>query len=220
MATERGMRNATESVQMATSRIAWSASESVPEAVNLADLDNDALILQLHMTVNHLSRWLSSVHDQRRLRRTPRRGQPSVIELVLRMRDEELRIFPNIFAISVHNQPNLDALATPSRSMSEARHDREASVIEQVAEFRRLRQSTCSLLRSLPNSAWSRTGISRHEHDWTIRGLAEHLIHHDRRVLFEMDQALNLNGAREGIATAAKISAEELLAIVPARRSS
>lgn len=204
---------------MATSRIGWSAVETVPAAVDLNDLDNDGVVLQLHMTVNHLSRWLSSVHDQSRLRRTPQRGLLSIHELVIRLRDEEVRIFQRIYAISVRNQPNLDALVEASRTAADARHDREATVIEQVAEFRRLRQSTCSLLRSLPDSAWNRSGISRREHNWTIRGLAEHLVHHDRTVLVEMDHALNLNGAREGIASAAKISAEDLLGIVRSRRS-
>src|SRR3712207_8691130 len=52
-----------------------------------------------------------------------------------------------------------------------------------MSEFRRLRHSTLSLLRNLPDDAWRRTGISRREHDWTIRQLAEHLLAHDYDIL-------------------------------------
>src|SRR6266508_3208692 len=78
--------------------------------VKIADLDNDSLIIRLHFTVNHLSRWLTPVHDQTRLNRSPRRNEPSVKELVIRLRDEELRVFPKLHVISVKINPDLDKL--------------------------------------------------------------------------------------------------------------
>ena len=174
-------------------------------------LDNDSLIIRLHFTVNHLSRWLSPIHDESRLRRSVYRGQASVRDLMLRLRDEELRVFPKMHQISVRTQPDLDKLPPVRRSAEEERHDREATVLELMAEFRRLRQSTCSLLRSLPDDAWDRVGISRREHDWTLRTLAEHVALHDRATLAEMDRALDRVGVRQGIATASRVRFDELL---------
>ena len=177
----------------------------------IAALDNNALIIRLHFTVNHLSRWLTPIHDQSRLQRSIYRGQPSVREVMLRLRDEELRTFPKMHAISVRTQPDLDKLPPARRSPEEERHDQEATVLELMAEFRRLRQSTCSLLRSLPDDAWDRVGISRREHDWTPRALAEHLALHDRATLAEMDSALDQIGVRDEIAAASRIRFDELL---------
>ena len=181
----------------------------------IEDLDNNALIIRLHFTINHLSRWLTPIHDQTRLVRTVRRGEPSVEDLLFALRDEELRVFPKLHLISVRTLPDLDKQPEPRRTAAEEAHDREALPIEIMAEFRRLRQSTCSLLRSLPDNAWSRLGISRREHDWTIRGLAEHLARHDLEILAEMDLALDRVGAREGIASASRAHLDELLRLTP-----
>ncbi len=177
----------------------------------IAALDNNSLIIRLHFTVNHLSRWLSPIHDESRLRRSVYRGEASVRDLVLRLRDEELRIFPKMHAIAVRTQPDLDKLPPVRRAPEEERHDREAPVLELRAEFRRLRQSTCSLLRSLPDDAWDRVGISRREHDWTLRALAEHLALHDWATLADMDRALDQIGVRDGIATVSRVRFSELL---------
>jgi hypothetical protein len=189
--------------------------EASPRAA-IADLDNDSLIIRLHFTVNHLSRWLTPIHDPIRLMRTVRRGEPTVKDLLLVLRDEELRIFAKVHLIAVKTMPDLDKLPEPRRTEAEARWDRDARPLEIMAEFRRLRQSTCSLLRSLPDSGWERVGISRREHDWTIRGLAEHLAAHDLRVLREIDLTLDRVGAREGISPAARVHLDELLRLVPA----
>src|SRR3954470_6253956 len=79
--------------------------------VKIADLSNDSLIIRLHFTINHLSRWLTPIHDRARLERSLRRGEPSVKELLLRLRDEELRTFPKLHLIAVENNPDLDRLS-------------------------------------------------------------------------------------------------------------
>ena len=197
-----------------TGMLVAAAAEDVP----IADLDNNALIIRLHFTVNHLSRWLTPIHDQGPLGRTVRRGEPSVKELMLRLRDEELRVFPKLHAIANRTLPDLDKLPPVRRTPEEERLDREATPLEIVAEFRRLRQSTCSLLRGLPDNAWSRLGISRREHDWTVRALAEHLVAHDRATLAEMDRALDQIGVRQQIAAANRAHLDELLRLAPATR--
>jgi hypothetical protein len=183
--------------------------------VKISDLSNDSLVIRLLFTINHLSRWLTPIHDLRRLERSPYRGQPSVKELLIAMRDYEQRIFPKLHAMAVRNDPDLDQLPEPVVTEEQRQSDQRRSVLTQLAEFRRLRQSTCSLLRALPDSAWSRVGTSRREHDWQIRSLAEHLANHDLTMLREIEAALERSGARENVNSAAKTPLDELLRLVP-----
>ena len=183
--------------------------------VKIADLSNDSLIVRLHFTINHLSRWLTPIHDRTRLERSLRRGEPSVKELLIRLRDEELRIFPMLNLIATKTNPDLDQLPEMTRSAAQLAHDQRLSPLSILAEFRRLRQSTCSHLRSLPDNAWNRVGTSRRTHDWQVRSLAEHLASHDLDVLYEIDLMLDRVGAREGISTAARAHLDELLRLVP-----
>ena len=183
--------------------------------IKFADLSNDSLIIRLHFTINHLSRWLTPIHDRTLLERSIRRGEPSVKQLLIRLRDEELRTFPKLHLIAVQNNPDLDKLPEVTRSDAQHRQDARLSPLSILAEFRRLRQSTCALLRSLPDNAWSRVGTSRVEHDWQIRTLAEYLASHDLDVLYEIDLALDRVGARDGANTASRVHLDELLRLVP-----
>jgi hypothetical protein len=188
-----------------------------PETVRR--LTNDDIVIRLLNTISHLSRWLSPVHEQARLERAIHRSEPSVKELVIRLRDEERRVFPRMYAIATRNNPDLDKLPDPEPSDDDLRVDREATVLEIQAEYRRLRQSTTSLLRSLPDVSWRRTGISRRDGSTTIRGLAEHLVLHDQQVLSELDRALQRGGVRDGIAKVSRAGIEELQRLSPAVRS-
>jgi hypothetical protein len=183
--------------------------------VKISELSNDSLIVRLHFTINHLSRWLTPVHDRTVLDRSVRRSEPSVKELVARLRDEELRVFPKLHLISVENNPDLDRLPAYMRTAEQQAQDDRLSTLSVMAEFRRLRQSTCSLLRSLPDNAWVRVGTSRREHDWQIRMLAEHLANHDLDVLYEIDLTLDRVGARAGVSAASRAHLDELMRLVP-----
>lgn len=183
--------------------------------VKISELSNDSLIVRLHFTINHLSRWLTPVHDRTRLERSLRRGEPSVKELIVRLRDEELRTFPKLHLIAIENNPNLDRLPNYARTVQQDVDDERLSSLSAMAEFRRLRQSTCSLLRSLPDSAWNRVGTSRRDHDWQIRSLAEHLASHDLDVLYDIDLTLDHVGAREGVSLTSRAHLDELLRLAP-----
>ncbi len=186
-------------------------------AVSIADLDNGSLAIRLAFTINHLSRWLTPIHDQTRLVRAARRGEPSVKQLLLEMRNEELRVFPKMYVISVKTMPDLDKLPLFALTASQVAFDQQSTPLEVMAEFRRLRQSTTSLLRSLVDSAWGRQGHSRREHTWTIRTLAEHLAAHDYAVLSDLDVALDQAHARDGIAEVSRVHLPELLTLLPVR---
>lgn len=180
-----------------------------------SQLDNNGVIIRLLYTVNHLSRWLSPIHEDVRLQRAPNRSERSPKEIMIAIRDEELRVFPKMHAMAVQDRPDLDRLPPLVRDEADLAFDRQAAVFEIMAEFRRLRQSTCSLLRSLPDAAWQRDGISRIERDWTIRTLAEHLLASDERLMAEMDRALDRSGARDDIAVVSRASLDELQRLAP-----
>lgn len=183
--------------------------------VPVSRLDNDSLIVRLHYTVNHLSRWLTPVHNRALLDRSVFRDEPSVKELLADLRDEELRIFPKMYLIATQPDPDLDRLPPVRRTAQEERWESFASALSVMAEFRRLRQSTLSLLRGLPDNAWQRFGTSRIEHDWVLRDLAEVLANHDIRVLSKIDVTLDKIGAREGLSPAACTHLDELLRMTP-----
>src|SRR4051812_6250428 len=155
------------------------------KAVDLAvsDLDNDSLIVRLQMTVNHLSRWLTPITDKSMLMRSAKRGEKSVFELLQELRDTELVTFARMNAIANNINPDLDKLPDPRYFAEKDMPGFDRSPLSVLAQFRRLRQSTCALLRALPDNAWLRVGTSRLEHDWQIRSLAEFLAENDTRVL-------------------------------------
>lgn len=189
------------------------------DATSVKLLTNDQVVIRLINTINHLSRWLSPIHDHSRLERAVRRGEPSVKDLVLRLRDEERRIYPLMYAIATRDNPDLDRLPVLEPTEAELRHDREAPVLEVQAECRRLRQSTTSLLRSLPDVSWQRTGYSRSMGTVSIRGLAEQLLLHDQLVLTALNDTLERVGARHGVAEVSKASFAELQQLSPAPTS-
>jgi hypothetical protein len=202
-------------MRSATSFIDVNAPVSEEQRRLVSRMNNNAVIVRLMFTVNHLSRWLSPIHDPNRLERSVYRGEPTAKELVIGMRDEEERVFPKLHLIATRTNPDLDKLPAwrPEPQMRDA--DQRTSTIVLLATFRRLRLSTCSLLRSLPDDAWSLRGVSRREQNVTVRELAEHLALHDYRYLKALDETLDQAGAREGLAEIQKTHLDELLKLTP-----
>jgi hypothetical protein len=202
---------------MSTSFVDVNAPIGTEQRAAITRLDNTSLVVRLHFTINHLSRWLSPVHDPHKLERSMYRGEPSPKEILLGMRNEEHRVYPKLHLITVQNNPDLDALpeyvVTPERALLDEQRDS----IALLSQFRRLRQSTCSLLRSLPDDAWVRVGTSRKGQNSTLRSLAEYLAEHDYRYLRALDAALDSVGAREGLAEIQKTHLDDLLTLVPDR---
>ncbi|MGE3796388.1 MAG: hypothetical protein AB7G88_00990 [Thermomicrobiales bacterium] len=198
------------------------AKPRFPEGPTAADLpivehDNNSLILRLHMTVNHLSRWLTPITDPMVIEQTVRRGEPSVLDLLIRMRDEELVVLAYMHAIVNEINPDLDKIPDPRTTPERLASNPDRTWTGVLADFRRLRQSTCSILRALPDNAWSRVGTSRIEHDWQIRSLAERLANHDLDCLYQIDLALDRSGARNSINRAAGAHLDEILRLIPVR---
>ena len=88
------------------------------------------------------------------------------------------------------NNPDLDRpQARPTPLQVEA--DQLSKPLVIMSEFRRIRESTTSLLRALPDNAWERQGFSRRERNWSVRELAEYLAVNDRKTLREIDRMLD-----------------------------
>src|SRR5215213_437237 len=182
-----------------------SEQESGVANSSVRDLSNDALIIRLIQTVNHLSRWLTPIHDRTVLEFSPRRSEPSVKELLIRMRDTEIRAYGFMNAIASERNPDLDRIPHVEPTPQQIMVDRSAHPLVIMSEFRRVRESSTSLLRALPDTAWQRSGYSRTERNWTIRELADYLAKHDRESLELTDRALDRSGARHGIAAVSRV---------------
>jgi tryptophan 2,3-dioxygenase len=172
---------------------------------SIRNLSNDALIIRLIQTVNHLSRWLTPIHDRTVLEFSARRSEPSVKDLLIRLRDTETRAYAFMNAIASERDPDLDRVPRVEPSSAQVALDRSAHPLVIMSEFRRVRESSTSLLRALPDNAWERGGYSRTQRNWTIRELAEYLAGHDREMLRWIDRALSRSGAREGIAAVSQV---------------
>src|SRR5699024_6981961 len=148
-------------MQMASEFIDVNAPVPDEQARAIRESNNNALIIRLHFTVNHLSRWLSPIHDRNKLERSVHYGEPTVKELLLEMRGYEQRIYPMMYVSTTMEDPNLDSIPEYHPNAQRQYADAEHSTIVLLSSFRRLRQSSCSLLRNLPDEAWDRTGYSR-----------------------------------------------------------
>jgi hypothetical protein len=121
------------------------------------------------------------------------------------MRDTETRGYAFMYAIATESNPDLDRVPRVEPTEVQAAVDRSAHPLVIMSEFRRVRESSTSLLRALPDSAWGRGGYSRTQRDWTIRELAEYLAGHDREMLQRIDRVLSRTGARDGIAAVSRV---------------
>lgn len=200
----------------------YMATPRYPDPPTAADLpipdhDNNSLILRLHMTVNHLSRWLTPITDPLPIMQSVRRSEPSVFDMLIKMRDEELIVFAYMHAIVNQINPDLDKIPNPLTTPQQRASSPDQTWTGVMADFRRLRQSSCSILRALPDNAWSRVGTSRIEHDWQIRSLAERLAQHDLDCLYQIDLALDRSGVRRSISSAAGAHLDEILRLIPVR---
>src|SRR5665811_1898423 len=115
----------------------------------IASLDNNSLIIRLAFTINHLSRWLSPIHDHDLLERSVYRGEPTAKDLVLQLRDYDQKIYPRMYLIANQNDPDLDTLPDAEVSDEQRRRDQVDPTIVVMSSFRRLRQTSTALLRAL-----------------------------------------------------------------------
>lgn len=184
------------------------ADQSITARVSA--LSNDGLIVELINSVNHLSRWLTPIHDLSRLNTSVYRSEPSVKDVLFSMRDMEGRIYSLMNAIVTETNPDLDKVPVVSRTAQQIGADQRSNALVAMSEFRRVRESSTALLRALPDNAWKRSGYSRLERDWTIRELAEFAAVNDWARLGEIDQMLARLGVRNWIAEVSRVGLTEI----------
>ena len=93
---------------------------------SIRDLSNDALIIRLIQTINHLSRWLTPIHNRTVLEFSARRSEPSAKELLIRLRDTEIRAYAFMNAIATARDPDLDRVPRVEPSPAQIAVDRSA----------------------------------------------------------------------------------------------
>ncbi len=182
--------------------------ESVASRVSA--LSNDDLIIELINTLNHLSRWLTPIHDMTLLNRSMYRSETSVKDVLFGLRDTEGRVYSLMNAIATQSNPDLDRVPVAARSVQQEAADQRSNALVALSEFRRVRESTTALLRAMPDNAWKRGGYSRQQRDWTIRELAEFLAVSDWARLGEIDQMLERLGVRTSIAEVSRVGLREI----------
>ena len=72
------------------------------------------------------------------------------------MRDTETRAYGFMNAIASERDPDLDRIPRAEPSPVQISVDRSAHPLVIMSEFRRVRESSTSLLRALPDTAWER----------------------------------------------------------------
>jgi len=153
--------------------------------------DLDEIILALTNTPNWLSKRISPQRDMSKVNRPAERGEPSVRDIIARMRDTEARYFPKMHLISVAQVPDLRRV----QQIGPTEYDPDDSVFMVMSQFRRVRQSTLSLLRELPADGWKRAGVDVDNVTVTIRDLALELVDFDAERLAQIDEILIARGA-------------------------
>jgi len=148
--------------------------------------EREQLTIQLTQMLNYLSKRITPQRDMSRVDRAPARGEWSVRQIVAHLRDTEARIYPKLFAIANYDYPDLRQLPPPVTTTDNT----EISVFSVMSQYRRLRQSTLSLLRELPSDGWKRAGNDVDNRTVTVTDLVRFLIEHDAEHLAQIDQTL------------------------------
>jgi hypothetical protein len=149
------------------------------------ELEQD-IVIPLTLMPSWLSKRITPQRDETKLTRAAERGEWSAREIIAHLRDNEAIYFPKLNLIATSEFPDLRraAGAVPTA------HKLEDSTFTVMSQFRRLRQSTLSLLRELPRDAWRRAGRDVDGSTLTIRDFALELVRHDAEHLRQLDETL------------------------------
>jgi len=153
--------------------------------------DLEQIVITLTNMPNWLSKRITPQRDMSKVNRPAVRGEWSVRDIVAHLRDNEARYFPKMHLISIAQVPDLRRV----QNVGPTEYDPDDSVFTVMSQFRRVRQSTLSLLRELPRDAWNRVGVDVDNVTVSIKDLALELIDHDAEHLAQIDEVLIARGA-------------------------
>lgn len=151
----------------------------------------EQIILTLTNMPNWLSKRITPQRDLNKLNRPAARGEWSARDILAHLRDNEARYFPKMHLISIAQVPDLRRV----QQVGPTEYDPDDSPFTVMSQFRRIRQSTLSLLRELPEDGWKRVGVDVDNVTVSIRELALELIDHDAEHLAQLDAVLIARGA-------------------------
>jgi hypothetical protein len=144
------------------------------------------IILPLTQMENYLSKRITPQRDETRLTRAPQRGEWSVRDILAHLRDNEAVYFAKMYVLAKREWPDLGHAERPGT----LEYDERDLTLTVMSQFRRLRQSTLSLLRELPDDAWRKAGRDIDGTTVTIVELARELVSHDAEHLEQIDATL------------------------------
>lgn len=146
----------------------------------------EQIYLRLFHMLNYLSKRVSPQRDEAKLARAPQRGEWSVRDIIIHLRDHEALAYPKLHMMTNAMHPDLSRVGAVRLSD----YHPEDSTLTIMSQFRRIRQSTVSLLRELPHDAWGRSGVDTDGTNVTIRQIALELTRHDAEHLAQIDATL------------------------------
>lgn len=149
------------------------------------------VILPLTQMPNYLSKRLTPQRDETKLTRAPERGEWSAREIIAHLRDAEAYYFAKLYHLAQREWPDLRS----AEHVGPLEYDERDLTLTVMSQFRRLRQSTLSLLRELPDDAWRKAGRDTDGTTVTILELARELVRHDAEHLAQLDATLIARGA-------------------------
>lgn len=148
----------------------------------------EEIISALAAFPDDLGRSLSSVEDPEALSRPASDGGWGVVEILPHLRDWEEIYFDRATALIEEDQPYLPGFDDTLWSIE--RDYRGQDPLETFESLRTLRERTVELLRSLPASAWARTGEHGYFGEISLQWLADHIVDHDQEHLQQVRDAL------------------------------
>jgi uncharacterized damage-inducible protein DinB len=119
------------------------------------------------------------------LRRAPAEGKWSAIEIACHLRDIDRLYAEHVTKAAFSERPSFWMMDN-ARVVEKLRY-READVAALLKENRRRRSELTTLLRSLPDSVWQRTGIHPKRGEISIGKLAEVIADHDESHLSQIE---------------------------------
>lgn len=149
------------------------------------------IILPLTQMTNYLSKRITPQRDETKLTRAPERGLQSVREILARLRDNEAVYYAKLYNLAKREWPDLSTF----EQVGPLEYDPHDLTLTVMSQFRRLRQSTLSLLRELPDDAWRKAGRDVDGTTVTILDLARELARNDAARLRQIDETLVARGA-------------------------
>ena len=131
-----------------------------------------------------LSKLLRSFSPEA-VRRSPRPGKWSAIEIACHLRDIDRIYAERVTKVAFSDRPSFWMM--DNARVAEKLRYRDADPTAVLKEHRRRREDLLTLLRALPQSGWQRTGLHPKRGELTLENLASVIAEHDENHLKQIE---------------------------------